>query len=170
MFDDGRDDDRTFLALDVVSRAPDRPAVLARFPTSAHPEIKTFRSAPEAWDLVEGLRDGLEREGWSARDARRAQLLASELCINAVTHGLQDRPGARAFCAWVARGDGILFSVHDEGPGFDFQALPDPRDPTRLKLDHGRGVFLVRRMAQDLWFDDDGTTATFHLLRTSGER
>jgi hypothetical protein len=32
-------------------------------------------------------------------------------------------------------------------------------------MDHGRGVFLVRRIAQDLWFDDGGTTATFHLLR-----
>jgi serine/threonine-protein kinase RsbW len=118
---------------------------------------------------VEGLRDGLEREGWSTRDARRAQLLASELCINAVTHGLRDRPGARAFCASVVQGDGLLFSVHDEGPGFDFRVLPDPRDPARLKMDHGRGVFLVRRMAQDLWFDDGGTTATFHLLRTTGE-
>lgn len=165
MFDDSRDDDRTFLALDVLSRSPDRPAVLRRLPTWAHPEIHVFRSAHEAWDLVEGLRDLLELAGWSQRDARRAQLLASELCINAVTHGLHDRPGARAFCAWVLQGDGILFSVHDEGQGFDFQALPDPREPARLKMDHGRGVFLVRRIAQDLWFDDGGTTATFHLLR-----
>ena len=169
MFEDGRDDDRTFLAVDVFSRAPERPAVLGRLPTSTHPEIRTFQTAHEAWDLVEGLRDGLEREGWSTRDARRAQLLASELCINAVTHGLRDRPGARAFCASVVQGDGLLFSVHDEGPGFDFRVLPDPRDPARLKMDHGRGVFLVRRMAQDLWFDDGGTTATFHLLRTTGE-
>jgi serine/threonine-protein kinase RsbW len=169
MFDDGRDDDRTFLAMDVISRSPDRPAVLRRFPTSAHPRILVFRTAQEAWDLVENLRDGLERAGWSSRDARRAQLLASELCINAVIHGLHDRAGARAFCAWVVQGDGILFSVHDEGQGFDFHALPDPRDPERLKMDHGRGVFLVRRMAQDLWFDDDGTTATFHLLRAAGD-
>ena len=169
MFEEGRDDDRTFLAVDVVSRSPDRPAVLRRLPTSAHPEIGTFRTAHEAWDMVEGLRDGLERAGWSTRDARRAQLLASELCINAVTHGLHDRPGARAFCAWVVQGDGILFSVHDEGSGFDHLSLPDPRDPNRLNMDHGRGVFLVRRIAQDLWFDDDGTTATFHLLRSAGD-
>jgi serine phosphatase RsbU (regulator of sigma subunit)/anti-sigma regulatory factor (Ser/Thr protein kinase) len=169
MSEEGRDDDRTFLAVDVLSRSADRPAVLRRFPSSANPAIRIFRTAQEAWDLVEGFRDDLERKGWLQRDARRAQLLASELCINAVTHGIKDRPGIRAFCAWVAQADGLLFSVHDEGQGFDSHSLPDPRDPVRLKMDHGRGVFLVRRIAEDLWFDDDGTTATFHLLRTSGE-
>jgi len=54
-------------------------------------------------------------------------------------------------------------------PG-DFEALPDPRNPERLAMDHGRGVFLVRRMASDLWFDDGGTTVTFRLGRTEGNR
>ncbi len=166
MFDDSRDDDRTFLVVDVLSLSPDRPAVLGRLPSCVPSDVLVFRSAQEAWDLVESLRDRLLSAGWSARDARRAQLLASELCINAVTHGLHDRPDAHAFCAWVVQADGILFSVHDDGQGFDFDALPDPRDPQHLKLDHGRGVFLVRRIAQDLWFDDGGTTATFHLLRS----
>jgi len=34
-------------------------------------------------------------------------------------------------------------------------------------MDHGRGIFLVRRMSSDLWFDDGGTTATFRLVRTA---
>jgi serine phosphatase RsbU (regulator of sigma subunit)/anti-sigma regulatory factor (Ser/Thr protein kinase) len=168
MSEDGRDDDRTFLALDVLSRTRDRPAVLRRFPASADPAISVFRTAHEAWDLVDCLRAELEGAGWSLRDARRAQLLASELCVNAVAHGLHDRPNARAFCAWHLLGKEILVSVHDEGPGFDVDSVPDPRDPQNLGMDHGRGIFLVRRMSNDLWFDDGGTTATFRLLRTTG--
>lgn len=167
MSPDGRDDDRTFLALDVLSRTRDRPAVLRRFPSSSDPGIKVFRTAHEAWDLVDGLRAELEAAGWSLRDSRRAQLLASELCVNAVAHGLRDRPSARAFCAWLLQGREILVSVHDEGSGFDVDSVPDPRDPSNLGMDHGRGIFLVRRMSSDLWFDDGGTTATFRLVRTA---
>ena len=120
--------------------------------------------------MVEGMRDDLRKLGWSERDSRRAQLLASELCVNAAVHGLKDRPWAKACCAWSVGEDGILFSVHDEGAGFEPDSLPDPRHPGRLGIEHGRGVFLVRRLATDLWFDDGGTTATFRLARTSGPR
>jgi len=168
--DEGRDDDRTFIALDVLAGTACRPAVLRRLGGAELPKVTPFRTSQEAWDLVERLRLDLEEKGWTDRDARRAQLMASELCVNSVVHGLHDRPQARAFCAWVVEPDGLLFSVHDEGPGFDFEALPDPRNPDRLGMDHGRGVFLVRRMATDLWFDDGGTTATFRLGRTEGKR
>jgi len=161
-----RDDDRTFLALDVLADRVGRPAVLRRFPLEASARIHVFGHSQEAWNLIDGLRKELESGGWSARDARRVQLLASELCVNAVVHGLRDRPVARAYCAWAVQDGDILFSVHDEGTGFDVASLPDPREPSRLAMDHGRGIFLVRRIASDLWFDDGGTTATFRLVRS----
>lgn len=169
MVDEERDDDRTFIALDVVGGTACRPAVLRRLPGAELPKVHAFRTSQEAWDLVERMRVELSNLGWSERDSRRAQLLASELCVNAVVHGLHDRLQAKAYCAWVMAPEGLHFSVHDEGPGFDFAALPDPRHPDHLGKDHGRGVFLVRRMASDLWYDDGGSTATFRLARTAGE-
>ncbi len=105
--------------------------------------------------------------GWTSRDARRAQLAASELCVNARVNGHGERSDPKARCAWSLTGSELRFAVQDEGPGFDVDALPDPRAPERLGLDHGRGVFLVRRIASELWYDFGGTTATF-LLRPSG--
>ncbi|HOX50369.1 MAG TPA: SpoIIE family protein phosphatase [Fibrobacteria bacterium] len=159
----GREDDRTFLALDIRSlRDPVLP-VLRRMPRKDPPEIRWFSTAHEGWELVERLRRNLSDLGWESRDIRRVQLVASELCVNAVLHGLKDRPQAKACCAWSASPKECLFSVHDGGPGFDPASLPDPRDPDRLGLDHGRGVFLVRRIAQEVQFDDGGSTATVRL-------
>lgn len=166
LVDEGREDDKTFLALDILSTRPGRPAILHRFPGSRLPAIHPFDSSQMAWDLVERLKSEMLEAGWNARDARRAQLAASELCVNALVHGRGDRQGGKARCTWIVNGPEILFAVQDEGPGFDPAILPDPRDPDRLGLDHGRGVFLVRRIASELWYDFGGTTATI-LLRPS---
>lgn len=166
MVDEGREDDKTFLAIDIQSIRPGRPAILHRFPGSRQPPIHAFDSAQAAWDLVEQLKVEMLAAGWNTRDARRAQLAASELCVNALVHGLGDRHGSMARCTWFVNGPEILFAVKDEGPGFDPASIPDPRDPERLGLDHGRGVFLVRRIASEFWYDFGGTTATI-LLRPS---
>lgn len=162
--DENGEDDRTFLALDIVSDKPHwRPRILQRFPSGARPDIRSFRTAQESWAIVEELARALADLGWSARDMRKAQLAASELCVNAAAHGLRDRADAAAECAWLASATECMFAVHDDGPGFDADRLPDPRAPERLQLDHGRGIFLVRRVVADLWFDHGGTTATFLL-------
>lgn len=165
--DEDREDDKTFLALDIQTARPGRPGLLLRFPGSRMPPVHSFSSSQEAWELVERMLGEMVAAGWTSRDARRAQLAASELCVNSLVHGHGERSDAKAKCAWTMTDSELLFAVQDEGAGFDAEALPDPRDPHRLGLDHGRGVFLVRRIASELWYDFGGTTATF-LLRPSG--
>ena len=167
LIDDGREDDKTFLGMDIDSSRPGRPGILHRFPGSRLPPIHAFGSPQVAWELVESMMAEMLEAGWVVRDARRAQLAASELCVNALVHGLGERPDGGAKCVWLVSGPELLFAVQDEGPGFDPSLLPDPRSPDRLGLDHGRGVFLVRRIASELWHDFGGTTSTF-LLRPSG--
>lgn len=163
--DENGEDDRTFLALDIVSDEPRwRPRILQRFPSGAKPDIRAFRTVQESWEIVEEFAQVLASKGWSARDVRKAQLAASELCVNATTHGLRGSADTEAQCAFLANESDCMFAVHDDGPGFDPDRLPDPRSPDRLALDHGRGIFLVRRVVADLWFDHGGTTATYLLL------
>jgi anti-sigma regulatory factor (Ser/Thr protein kinase) len=40
--------------------------------------------------------------------------------------------------------DEATFVVRDEGPGFNFASLPDPRDRSNLEEIGGRGLFLIR--------------------------
>lgn len=160
--DEAAEDDRTFLGIDIRCAAPRTlPKVLHRFPLHDLPPVRTFHDPSTAWDTVESFARDLQASGWSAREARKAQLAASELTINASTHGLRDRPEGEVRCAWTISPTECRFAVDDDGPGFDPDRLPDPRSPERLTLDHGRGIFLVRRLVTDLWFDHGGTTASF---------
>ena len=41
-------------------------------------------------------------------------------------------------------------------PGFDYENLPDPTAPENIEKPHGRGVFLMRHLADDCAFEDAG--------------
>ncbi len=54
----------------------------------------------------------------------------------------------------------ICIQIRDEGPGFNWRALPDPTDPTYLLADHGRGVLLARLSVDDLSYNAAGNKVT----------
>ncbi|HOU46744.1 MAG TPA: ATP-binding protein [Chitinophagales bacterium] len=47
-------------------------------------------------------------------------------------------------------------SIRDEGIGFNPDKLPDPTAPELLEQPDGRGVFLMRKLADELFFHDGG--------------
>ncbi|MFI2237116.1 ATP-binding protein [Streptomyces chrestomyceticus] len=69
------------------------------------------------------------------------RLCASELATNAVLHGV---PPGREFCVQIeVRGGLVLLGVRDSGDG-----LPEGR-PESVELSAGRGLFLLRALADD---------------------
>ena len=52
----------------------------------------------------------------------------------------------------------MFFTIQDEGPGFDFDNLPDPTDPQNIEKPHGRGVFLMKNLSDKIEFFDGGST------------
>ncbi len=52
--------------------------------------------------------------------------------------------------------ESISFIVWDEGKGFDFSNIPDPTLPENLEKTHGRGVFLMNHLADDIEFGENG--------------
>ncbi len=59
----------------------------------------------------------------------------------------------------------IEMEVADEGPGFNPAALPDPTDPARLESPDGRGIFLIRRLMDEVRFNDKGNAICMILRR-----
>lgn len=53
-----------------------------------------------------------------------------------------------------------VFTVRDEGPGFDPGCLPDPTDPANLENESGRGVFLIRTFMDEVRFNETGNEIT----------
>lgn len=54
----------------------------------------------------------------------------------------------------------LVFVVCDQGQGFDPDSVPDPRSPERLLADGGRGVFLIRQLADSAEFYPSSTGTT----------
>ena len=56
--------------------------------------------------------------------------------------------------------------IKDEGDGFEPDALPDPTDPANIEKPHGRGVFLMQQLSDEIEFEDDGRTVIIKFALT----
>ena len=82
----------------------------------------------------------------------------TEAVNNAIHHGNRLDPSKQVTMGYEVKGDKIIFVVSDQGPGFDFEHLPDPTEPENIEKPHGRGVFLMRALADSVEFSDHGAT------------
>ena len=56
----------------------------------------------------------------------------------------------------------FCFSVKDQGRGFDFENLPDPTAPENLLKENGRGIYLMRNLADEVEFEDAGRSVNIY--------
>lgn len=81
----------------------------------------------------------------------------TEAVNNAIVHGNKLDPTKNVTITFEITSDNHLqFTVEDEGPGFDYNNLPDPTAPENIEKPHGRGVFLMRQLADTCNFEDNG--------------
>ncbi len=117
-----------------------------------------FPSKQENITIVENLIDKVCSEYKVNEDFYGNILIAvTEAVNNAINHGNKQNPEKSVGVDFSLRGgDTLLFKVKDEGSGFDFDNIPDPTDPENLEKLNGRGVFLMKSLADDVAFEDDG--------------
>ncbi|MGD9694218.1 MAG: ATP-binding protein [Thermoleophilia bacterium] len=110
----------------------------------------------------------LERERWPAEGSGRVLLAVTEAVTNAIEHGSGD--GAAVEVALEVTAGRVLITVVDEGvPGIPVPALPrTPPPDTALS---GRGLLIIRRLADDLVLTGDGagTRIDMGFLRATAE-
>jgi len=82
----------------------------------------------------------------------------TEAVNNAIHHGNGLDPSRSVTVGYEVKDGRIIFLVRDQGPGFDHEHLPDPTDPQNIEKPHGRGVFLMRALADSVEFSDNGAT------------
>lgn len=84
-------------------------------------------------------------------------IAVTEAVNNAINHGNRQNPDKKVQLDFVERADRLSFSIQDEGEGFDHNALPDPTDPENIEKISGRGVFLMKHLADEVEFSENGT-------------
>jgi serine/threonine-protein kinase RsbW len=80
----------------------------------------------------------------------------SEAVNNAILHGNQLDPKKKVFIRMNLFGNHFQIEVEDEGEGFFDQDLMDPTRPENLKKEHGRGIYILRQLAGELFFEEKG--------------
>jgi serine/threonine-protein kinase RsbW len=134
---------------------------------SSHQRTIQFPSVVDNITVVERLIDEVFAEYQVSEDHYGELLIAmTEAVNNAIVHGNKLDPSKQVSVTFNVEGTDMVFRVEDEGPGFDYSNLPDPTAPENIEKPHGRGVFLMRNLADECAFEDDGRICIlrFHVL------
>lgn len=116
-----------------------------------------FDSSVENLRLVEKLIDQVCEEYHVNQDYYGNILIAlTEAVNNAILHGNKSEKSKKIFVSFEPHQTNLLFTVEDEGDGFNYDALPDPTDPENIDKPSGRGVFLMKHLADKVNFHNNG--------------
>src|SRR5271166_4952162 len=122
---------------------------IAYFLPSDVAEVSPF--VDQVMRLINGFRvqDGSEVE---------IEVALREALLNAIIHGNREDPrkhvSLRMRCG---AGGEVSMAIRDEGVGFEIGSVPDPTAPEHRMSTHGRGIYLMRALMDEVWFEEGGT-------------
>lgn len=86
------------------------------------------------------------------------EIALREALTNAIVHGNHENPGKRVYVASRCSHDGeVLVTIRDSGEGFDIRLVPDPTTPENRLSNHGRGIYLMQALMDEVQFEEGGT-------------
>ena len=109
--------------------------------------------------LVENAIEGLAEQG-TIPDTLFGNVMVActEATLNAIHHGSADDPSKSVRLRVEIEKDELSIIVRDDGQGFDHEGLPDPTQPENIEKASGRGIFIIRNLADELEFLDNGSS------------
>jgi len=112
---------------------------------SVDPVVEQVMQAVRDTNCLNGKEDAVE-------------LALQEALANAVVHGAKEDASKVVECI-VACDDqrGVLIIVRDPGEGFDPGSIPSPTIGENLYSNHGRGIFLINQLMDEVKFCKNGT-------------
>jgi serine/threonine-protein kinase RsbW len=92
------------------------------------------------------------------------ELSLMEALANAVVHGAKEDSTKVVECLVVCDEErGVLIIVRDPGNGFDPNAIPTCTMGENLYSNHGRGIFLINQLMDEVKFSKNGTE--IHMMK-----
>lgn len=123
----------------------------------ANMETIEFASKGENITVIERLVDDLcEKHHIQEEHYGNILIALTEAVNNAIYHGNKQDPDKMVIVKYHADADEFTFIIEDEGPGFDFENVPDPTSPENIEKPNGRGVFLMQHLSDEIEFEDEG--------------
>jgi serine/threonine-protein kinase RsbW len=111
----------------------------------------TLDSTLESVDKAEIIAlDEARKVGFDEDEQQQIGMAVRESVVNAVVHGNRYSKNKKVHLDTERSKDRLVFTIRDEGQGFDPNSLPDPLAPENLLNQSGRGLMLIRAFMDDV--------------------
>jgi serine/threonine-protein kinase RsbW len=136
---------------------------LSLLPRNGHsvPFVELRQTLPSKVAAISPFVDQLMRFILNFRSADRSEtdieMALREALANAVIHGNGENSFKRVYveCRCYVNGE-VSITVRDEGRGFDWNAIPNPTFRENLLFTHGRGIYLMKTLMDEITFEEGG--------------
>ena len=95
------------------------------------------------------------------------EIALREALANAIIHGNHENPRKHVHVRCRCQREDVSITVKDEGRGFDITKMPDPTAPENTGSVHGRGIYLMKALMDEVDFEESGVVV--HIRKRSGE-
>lgn len=118
--------------------------------------------------VVESVLETAGKMGCGKGHEMEIELAIREALANAIKHGAGgDASKEVRFCVACDESRGMLIIVSDPGKGFDPATVQSPLIGEQLFSDHGRGLYLINQLMDQVWFSKGGTQ--IHMVKAAKE-
>ena len=119
----------------------------------------TLNADPTAINgVVEGIMEKARKLECAAGKEFEIETALREALANAIVHGCKNDPTKKVQCCVACEEErGMLIVVRDPGSGFDPLAIPDPCNGENVYASHGRGIYLINQLMDEVKFKSNGT-------------
>ena len=119
-------------------------------------------------EAAAAVADFVTRSGVSEDAAFGIDMAIREAVTNAVVHGNGQDEDKVVDIVLKSSPEAVEISIHDQGPGFNPNEVPDPTAEENILKTSGRGIFFMRSFMDEVdWFipPEGGTTVRMLKLR-----
>lgn len=108
--------------------------------------------------MVESFIDNA-RERFPMNDDIYGNIMVSvtEAVNNAIRHGCNLDASKNIVLSLSLQENVLTFRIQDAGTGFNYDAIPDPTAPENIEKPSGRGIFLMKHLADEVNFLNNGS-------------
>ena len=104
---------------------------------------------------------------WVHGNEEEIEIALREALANAIVHGNHEDPGKQVYVSCRCGTDEVSFVIRDEGKGYDTGELRDPTAPENISSSHGRGIYLMKNLMDEVCFERGG--AVVYMRKSAGE-
>lgn len=127
----------------------------------------SIQSRIENINIIEKLIDEISEEAKINSEVYGKMLIATvEAVNNSIVHGNKEDESKTVTVSFNINDDKICVFIQDEGPGFNYDKVPDPTVPENIENIHGRGVYLMRHLADEVVFHGNGNKVEIQFVLT----